>query len=575
MPSPRRPLRLALLAATLLTVAAAPQDRGPPRSAAVANPPPFGAYLVGRFAAEEQDARVAADNFLAALRVEPNNADILRRAFLASVLDGRADAARLARRLPDDPVAGLVLMGTEAAIARWDRAENRARALPRQGPIVALQPVLVAWSLAGRGHPEQGLALLRPLAEHGRFRALNALHAALIADGAGRMREAERFIRLALQDQPEPTLRLAQLAANILHRAGRTAEAQRLLDSVADSQDDLALAAQEPARTRLLTGRALAGPAEGIAEAYVALGAALRGDELEEMAATLARLALRIRPQFAPALLLLADIQGDAGHNDAALETLALVRPDDTLAGVALLRRAAALDRMDDTDRAFALLREAAAANPRQPQALMRLGDALRRRGQFAEAAQAYGEGIERLGNNQRPQDWPLFYARGIARERSGDWPGAEADFLRALDLSPEQPDVLNYLGYTWAEQGVNLARARVMLERAAELRPQDGNIADSLGWALFRMGDIPGAIRVLERAVELDPRNATINDHLGDAYWAAGRQAEARFQWRRALSLDPEATEIARIERKMSDGIERPVALDVPQVPTGATAAR
>ena len=138
-------------------------------------------------------------------------------------------------------------------------------------------------------------------------------------------------------------------------------------------------------------------------------------------------------------------------------------------------------------------------------------------------------------------RDWPLFYSRGIARERAGDWPRAEADLLRALELSPDQPYVLNYLGYTWADQGRNLDRAKAMLLRATELRPQDGNIADSLGWVLFRLGDMRGAVTWLEKAVELEPRSSVINDHLGDAYWAAGRQREARFQWRRALDLDPE----------------------------------
>ena len=174
-----------------------------------------------------------------------------------------------------------------------------------------------------------------------------------------------------------------------------------------------------------------------------------------------------------------------------------------------------------------------------------------------------------RAAAGRRTRDWPLLYARGIARERSGDWARAEADFLRALELAPEQPYVLNYLGYTWAEQGKNLDRAKAMLLRATELRPQDGNIADSLGWVLFRLGDMPGAVTWLEKAVELESRNSVINDHLGDAYWAAGRQREARFQWRRALTLDPEPEELAKIEAKLRDGLPRR-----PPAPRSADAA-
>jgi Flp pilus assembly protein TadD len=149
-----------------------------------------------------------------------------------------------------------------------------------------------------------------------------------------------------------------------------------------------------------------------------------------------------------------------------------------------------------------------------------------------------------------------VFYARGIAHERSGDWERAEADFRRALELSPEQPYVLNYLGYSWVEQGRNLDEARRMLERAVQLRPNDGNIADSLGWALFKLGDLNGAVHWLERAVELEPRSSVINDHLGDAYWMAGRRSEAQFQWRRALALGPEPGEGPRIEAKLREGL-------------------
>lgn len=568
MAQSRTPPRLALLCASLLAACAAGgldvADRSgrtaPSRADAAASGTVFGSFLVGRFAAEEQDTSVAADNLLSALRAEPNQLEIVQRAFAAAVMDGRPEALRLARRLPDNASAQLVLFGGDIVAQRWDRAESRARALGRQGPMQALQPVLMAWSLAGRGQTDQAIALLRPLAEQGRFRALNALHAALIADVANRPRDAERYVRLALAGQPEPTLRLSLLAAGILNRAGRHAEAVRLLDQLAETHDELALAVLEPARTAVLTQKSITGPADGIAEAYVALGSALRGQGLEEMAGLLARLALRLRPTFGPALLLLADTLTEGEQLEAAVTTLAQIRQDDPLFGPAQLRRAALLDRLDRLPEAEALLNQAAASVPTLPQPLTRLGDILRRRSRFAEAATAYDAAIGRL-EQVREYDWPLFYARGIARERSGDWSGAEADFLRALQLSPDQPYVQNYLAYTWADQGVNLDRARSMLEGAAVQRPQDGNIADSLGWVLFKMGDLPGAVSQLERAVELEPRNSTVNDHLGDVYWALGRQNEARFQWRRALTMDPDPTEASRIEAKLRGGLPIPVS--------------
>ncbi|MBS7813686.1 tetratricopeptide repeat protein [Roseococcus pinisoli] len=563
----RSPPRLALLAATLLAACAAGgaglTDRSgrvaPSREDVSETATVFGSFLVGRLASDEQDTAVAADNLLSALRSEPNQSILVNDAFAAALMDGRPEALRLARRLPDNISAQLVIFGADIVGQRWDRAESRARALGRQGPMQALQPVLVAWSLAGRGQTDQAIALLRPLAEQGRFRGLNALHAALIADAANRPREAERYVRLALAGQPEPTMRLALLAAGILNRAGRNAEAVRMLDELGATHDELALAALEPARAGVLTRRSINGPADGIAEAYVALGSALRGQGLEEMAGLLARLALRLRPTFGPALLLLADTLTEGEQLDAAVRVLGQIPSDDALFGTAQMRRAALLDRLDRLPEAEALLAQAATALPTLPQPLTRLGDILRRRSRFAEAATAYDGAIGRL-DQAREYDWPLFYARGIARERSGNWTGAEADFLRALQLSPEQAYVMNYLAYTWADQGVHLDRARAMLEAAAAQRPQDGNIADSLGWVLFRMGDLRAAVQQLERAVELEPRNSTVNDHLGDVYWALGRQSEAHFQWRRALTMEPEAAEASRIEGKLRNGLPVPV---------------
>jgi tetratricopeptide (TPR) repeat protein len=411
-----------------------------------------------------------------------------------------------------------------------------------------LQPLLLAWAQQGRGQTDAALGTLRPHLEAGRLRGLYALHAAMIADLGGRPRDAERFVRAALADTSEPTLRLVQIGASILARLGRQAEAGRLLDRLASNHDDLALAVAGAERQRLLTARPVASAAEGMAEAQLALAGALRGQGATDFALLMSR-------GFAPALVMAADALADAQQAAAALALLAEVPAGDPLAPVAALRRATLLDRLERTDEAAEELDRLAVAFPDAPQPHARLGDILRARGRYAEAAAAYDRAIARL-REPGPRDWAVFYARGIAHERSGDWERAEADFRRALELSPEQPYVLNYLGYSWVEQGRNLDEARRMLERAVQLRPNDGNIADSLGWALFKLGDLNGAVHWLERAVELEPRSSVINDHLGDAYWMAGRRSEAQFQWRRALALGPEPGEGPRIEAKLREGL-------------------
>lgn len=563
------PRRVLLLAAALLSACGA--GGGPVGTAAVsplgrpvaASEPPgvFGNYLAGRFAQSEADTAAAADRLLEALRRDPDQPELISRAFLATLLDGRPDALRLARRLPDNQAAALLLVGAEAQAGRWDRAEARIRALPRQGPSSLLSPLLLAWALQGKGQTDQAIATLRPLTEQGRLRGLHALHLALIADLGGRGREAERHARLALAESPEPSLRLVQLAAGLLARHGQSAEAQRMIETLARGLGDVALAAgTEAERREILATRGVASAAEGMAEAHLALAAALRGQGAGEAALLLARLALRLRPDFPAALLLVAEHYAEQQQVATAIGVLEAVPATDPASRIARLRRAALLDRLDRTEEAERALRALAAELPQAPQPMVRLGDMLRGRSRFAEAAAAYDEAVARIPS-PGPADWPLLYARGIANERAGQWPKAEADFKRALELAPEQPYVLNYLAYTWVEMGLNLAEARRMLERAVELRPNDGNIVDSLGWALFKLGDIPGAVRWLERAVELEPRSSVINDHLGDAYWMAGRRNEARFQWLRALRTDPEAADIPRIEQKLREGLSLPTA--------------
>ena len=151
---------------------------------------------------------------------------------------------------------------------------------------------------------------------------------------------------------------------------------------------------------------------------------------------------------------------------------------------------------------------------------------------------------------------WVTYYYRGICFERSKQWSKAEADMRKALELQPEQPHVLNYLGYSWIDQGINLDEGMKMIKRAVEQRPDDGYIVDSLGWAYYRIGNFEDAVKHLERAIDLKPEDPTINDHLGDAYWRVGRTLEAKFQWAHARDLKPEPEELPKIEAKIENGL-------------------
>jgi Flp pilus assembly protein TadD len=186
------------------------------------------------------------------------------------------------------------------------------------------------------------------------------------------------------------------------------------------------------------------------------------------------------------------------------------------------------------------------------------LGDLLRREERFEEAVTVYTQAIERVGTPDA-RHWALFFGRGVSNERTERWPQAEADFLKALELSPEQPFVLNYLGYSWVDQGINVERAKDLIERAVAQRPKDGYIIDSLGWVHYRLGEYNEAVTTLERAIRETPDDPTINDHLGDAYWMVGRRLEARFQWERALDLSKDADLSASLQKKLDTGLTTP----------------
>ena len=511
----------------------------------------FGDYLQGRFAVQHADLPVAADRLEAALTLEPGLPELANQAFIASVLAVRPDAVRMAMSLPDNPVARLVLSNHEAKAGNWRAAAGGFDTLPGGSTLVeALRPLLVAWAQLGDGRPDAATATLQTAVEAGRNRPVLTLHLALAADLEGRRNEAERLYAVARTEYGGLNVRLAQVLASWQARSGNPAGAAALVADLVTGDGELALAREGLLRQAAIP--AVRNSADGLAEVYLAMAATLRQQNANDLAQVLLRLSLDMRPDFAPALMLLSDIQDIAKQPDAALDTLSAAAPSDALMPVMMLRRASLLDELDRTDEATSALETLAAQHPDRPEPLAQLGDILRRRSRFPEAAAAFDRAVARIGTPTRA-NWPLFYERGIALERAGQWPRAEADFLFALELSPDQPGVLNYLGYAWADQGRNLDRARTMVERAVELRPDEGSYIDSLGWVLLLQGDKDGALRHLERAVTLMPEDATINGHLGDALDAVGRRREAAFQWRRALNLRPEPAEAARIEAKLA----------------------
>jgi tetratricopeptide (TPR) repeat protein len=512
----------------------------------------LGDYLAGRFALSEGDSATAANDLLKASALNPGDHELTLQAFMACLAAGRPEAVKLARQLPDSQVAQLVLADVDIKAGRWAAAEQRFRDLPRQGLTQLLQPLLIAWAQAGDGRVDSALSTLQPYVENPRFRAVFALNAAMIADLGNRTEEAGRLYHIVETDLGEPNLRLAQILASWQARSGQPADAQKVLANLPLVAPDLAIAM--PNLLANVTKRVVARPSDGVAEAYFTFAALLRAQDANDFSLILLRLSLDLRPDFAAAKLLAADVLVNEQHPQVALRMLNDVSSSDPIYPVVQLRRAAIVDRLGRSDEAARDLERLARDYPESPLPDLQRGDILRMKQHYPDAVVAYDKAIAR---NTLPSgsDWVMFYDRGVAEEQSHQWAKAEVDFNHALELSPDQPLVLNYLGYSWADMGRHLDKARQMIERAAERRPNDGAITDSLGWVKFRQGETRDAVKTLEHAVELEPEDATINGHLGDAYWAAGRKVEAQYQWRRALTLNPTPDDAAKLEAKLNTG--------------------
>ena len=558
------------------------QDLAPARFRAAAmdqpDPGPIGAgyrvgrssagnYLAGRFAQKSGDFRAAAGLLLDALRSDPRNQDLLRRTFFANLAGGRVDAARrLARRIAalgkPAPLADLVLVAGKLSEGAFDEAERMLGPAGARGFNAFIVPLLSAWAQAGQGRFDDALRTLAGLKEIADLAVVRDFHAALILDLAGRADAAERHYLAALDGAPRPTVRLVEAIGSFYERAGRPDEARKRYRGFLARQNESPLI--EHALDRLAAGEArgriVADARQGAAEIFFNLsGTPLRENSIE-IALIYGRLALSLRPRFPLARVLVGRMLEAVGRVEEAIAAYDGVDNASPLWWAARLRRASGLEVLGRQEEAIAQLRRMAAERAYRSDALANLGDILRSAKRFKEAADAYDAAIERVGPMER-RHWTLLYSRGIALERSGQWPRAEADFIAALKLNPDQPYVLNYLGYSWVDRRINLGRARRMIERAVALRPNDGYIVDSLGWVLYRTNEFRGAVTHLERAVELRPEDPTINDHLGDAYWRVGRRVEARYQWRRSLGLglDSEPERIARIREKIENGLMIP----------------
>lgn len=539
---------------------------------------PAGNYLAGRFAGSSRDMEAAAAYYRAALRADPKNAELVERTFLAVLANGDIEAAiPFARRLisldRSQRVARLAIAARDLKREHYGSARSQLAHSVR-GPIADLTSTLLsAWALAGSGKAAAAVASIDHLRGPDWYAAFKDLHAGLIYDYAGMRKHAGTRLERAYQLDPT-AIRTADAYGRWLSKTGDRDGAKKLYENFLKVVPTHPMALE--ALAELKAGKTLAPmvrtPAAGAGEALYGLGTALGRQGGEDIGLIYLQLAIYLDPNHPLALVSLADLYESMKKPELAVQVYDRMPANSPLKRNADIQRALNLEIMKKPGEAKKQLDQLVAKDPKDTQALIALGNVLRSRKEYKEAVGIYTKAIALIKEPTR-RNWSVFYFRGICEERAKDWPSAEKDLQKALELYPDQPAVLNYLGYSWVEQGINLDKAIKMIRRAVELQPNDGYIVDSLGWAQYKLGHYQEASDALERAIELKPEDPVINDHLGDIYWKVGRELEARFQWRHARDNNPEPEDLVRIEDKLKNGLKdgpaKAGAMDTPPAKT------
>lgn len=524
-----------------------------------------GPYLAARQADLSGDFAKVVEYGTRALVDNPERADVLEGLVVAHTAMGDIEKAlpiahRLASINPDNQLAGLVLLGDALASENWDEAI----ALLQSGISVAgvVDQMITAWASLGQGRMSQALEIFDALSEDPNSRSFAQFQKALALAHVGDFEGAANIFSGSEGDMQ--LNRGGILAyAQVLSQLDRHADALELMNANAsplvDPEVDDIIARLEAGEVLPFTG--ITSPNDGVAELFYAVSESRSVDSDSTIALIFSRLAEYLNPKNAVATLLSARLLERLERHELAVEAYGRVPQDSLLYQEAALGRTDVLRRSDKFEEAIDELKALAEAYPDTLRFRVALGDTLMQLDRFKEARSAYDQAIAGFSSDL-PGQWATYFQRAIALTKLDEWTAAEADFRKALELSPEEPNVLNYLGYTYVERQENLDEALDMIERAVAARPDSGYIVDSLGWVFFRLGRYDEAVEQMERAVELIPVDPILNDHLGDTYWAVGRKREAEFQWSRALSFVTDDTDIEemnpdRVRRKLEVGLD------------------
>ncbi|CUH43565.1 tetratricopeptide repeat protein [Ruegeria atlantica] len=529
-----------------------------------------GSYLAGRQAIYQSDYISAEKYYARALRADPENGKLLENVVVARLALGEIERALPvaqsieALELPSQ-AAKMVIMANLIEDGKLDELLARDPETQGVGPLV--DGLVLGWVYVAQGAMTKAMEKFDEVGTQEGLLEFALYHKALALASIGDFEGAEEIFAANNGAVSRFSRRAALARTEVLSQLDRNEDALQYLKDVFAAGSDPSI---EGYVARLKAGATLPfthiqSAQDGMAEVFFSVGAALSSEASQDYVLLYARIAAYLRPDHVDAILLSAELLDALEQYDLAVEAYRMVPSTSSDYHAAELGRAEVLSRSGKTDAAAEVLQNLAAQSPSLPSVHVALADLQRRQENYVDAVGTYDTAIE-LTEQGVSGNWFLYYARGISHERLKHWEAAEADFRRALELNPDQPQVLNYLGYSLVERQEKLDEALNMIERAVAARPDSGYIVDSLGWVLFRLGRYDEAVAHMERAVELMPVDPVVNDHLGDVYWAVGRAREAEFQWKRALSfVDPDDTDgeadPERIRRKIEVGLDAVLA--------------
>ena len=526
---------------------------------------PTGSYMAGQQALKDLRTDEAARYLSEAAQADWDNALLVERAFIAQAADGQiAEAAKTARRLLEletgNELAQMISATEALKERRYAAAEQQFSEISVETFSGVTAGILRAWALIGLDRKDEADALLEEIGATGLDDFL-IFHRALMAEAAGETKSAIRLAAQAFENEPN-VARVTQVYASMLANAGQFEEAA---DVIAEFESkgathplvtEVKHAVEEGRRPGIFTANVQV----GAAEMFHGLGVALARDGSPDIALVFLRMGLYLDPKADVIAVAVGEVLDRVGQAEAANRIYDSIPTNSPMKPAAVVRFANNLDVLGNRDEALRRLGNIVATRPDDLDAVFTYAELLRFDEQYEKAAEAYTKALELTGGN-RNGDWAIYYTRGMSYERAKQWPKAEADFKRALELNPNQPEVLNYLGYSWIDMDMNLEPALEMIEQAVEARPRDGYIIDSLGWAFYKLGRIEDAVKTLEQAVTLLPNDPELNDHLGDAYWRSGRKLEAKFQWTIAADVDEVGNVRERVAAKLVNGLSQDVA--------------